>query len=62
MLFRGVFEAVEAADSWQLVADREEGGTRKEGVKGARKLGAKGYRKAFTIDEVRDHRLNNTKG
>ena len=47
VLSRDVFEAVEAADSWQPVTDREEGGTRKEGVNGARKLGAKGYREAY---------------
>ena len=30
VLSRGVFETVEAANSWQLVTDGEEGGTRKE--------------------------------
>lgn len=41
MLSRGVFEAVEAADPWQLVTDWAEEGTCKEGVKGARRLGGK---------------------
>ena len=30
VISRGVFETVKAADSWQLVTDREEVGTRKE--------------------------------
>ena len=41
VLSRGVFEAVEAADPWQLVTDWAEGGTCKEGVKGARRLSGK---------------------
>ena len=55
VLSHGGFEAVEAADSWQLVAYREEETRKKgvkamkgvKGVKAARKLDAKEYREAY---------------
>ena len=55
VLSHGGFEAVEAADSWQLVANREEETRKKglkamkgvKGVKAARKLDAKEYREAY---------------